>query len=212
LEAEICQLNQVFNNGHAYCLIIISCDPKYLEYPLRPKDMESMETTMSETCLYPAPSASNYFFEILEYEFHRAVRYKNAVTLMFIKLCHLDEIVGSYGQKTAECIISEIERIIRSNIRNTDRGFIYSKDEFMIILPNTPQKNASNMIPKLQRLIEEYRYTNGHGASLKLTPRFGLASYPNFEETPVEAAKTDCFPKPMRSNAVIKEKKCNAAL
>lgn len=167
---------------------------------------------MSETCLYPAPSASNYFFEILEYEFHRAVRYKNAVTLMFIKLCHLDEILGSYGQNTAECILSEIERIIRSNIRNTDRGFIYSKDEFMIILPNTPQKNASSMIPKLQRLIEEYRYANGHGAALKLTPRFGLASYPNFEEATGETVKTDSFPKPMLSNAAIKVKKCNAAL
>jgi diguanylate cyclase (GGDEF)-like protein len=171
-----------------------------------------METTMSENSLYPVSSVSNYFFEILEYEFHRAVRYKNAVTLMFIKLCHLDEIVGSYGQKTAECIISEIERVIRSNIRNTDRGFVYSKDEFMIILPNTPQKNASNMIPKLQRLIEEYHYTNGHGTSLKLTPRFGLASYPNFEDTDVESIKTDCYPKPMLSNALIKEKKCKATL
>ena len=212
METGKCLLNRIVNNGHAYCLIIISCDPKYLEYHLGPNDMETMETTMSETCLCPAPSASNYFYEILEYEFHRAVRYKNAVTLMFIKLCHLEEIVGSYGQKTAECIISEIERIIRSNIRNTDRGFIYSKDEFMIILPNTPQKNASNMIPKLQRLIEEYRYTNGHGASLKLTPRFGLASYPNFDEAPVEPTKADCFPKPMLNNAAIKEKKCNAAI
>lgn len=171
-----------------------------------------METAMSETCLYPALSASNYFFEILEYEFHRAVRYKNAVTLMFIKLCHLDEIVGSYGQNTAECILSEIERIISSNIRNTDREFIYSKDEFMIILPNTPRKNASSMIPKLQRLIEEYRYANGRGASLKLTPKFGLASYPNYEESAVVTADTEFSPKPMASNAVIKVKQCNAAL
>jgi len=128
-------------------------------------------------------SKTSHFFEILDYEFHRAMRYQNAITLMFIKLCHLDEIVREYGQVTAESMISEVERLIRSNIRHTDRGFMYGKDEFMIILPNTPKDGAHCMIPKLQRLIESYHCNNPSGAFVQLTPKFGIASYMHNSES-----------------------------
>jgi diguanylate cyclase (GGDEF)-like protein len=141
-------------------------------------DFETPEKAMSENCMLQLTSTPNYFFEMLDYEFRRAHRYKNAVTLMFIKLCHLEEIVGSYGQMTAERIASEIGRIIRSNIRDTDRGFMYGKDEFMIILPNTPKISASRMIPKLKLLIEGYRYPNQKVTNINLSPKFGIASYP----------------------------------
>ena len=166
---------------------------------------------MSENILLPLPSTPNSFFEMLDYEFRRAIRYKNAVTLMFIKLCRLDEIVGTHGQTAAECIMSEIERIIRSNIRNTDRQFIYGKDEFMIILPNTPKKSAISLIPKLQRLIGEYRYSNGRGTSLNLTPKIGLASYPNLEDPADDPAIRDDFSRPKASQSVIKLIRSNTA-
>jgi diguanylate cyclase (GGDEF)-like protein len=134
-------------------------------------------------------SKTSHFFEILDYEFHRAMRYKNAITLMFIKLCHLDEIVRDYGQGTAESMITEIERLIRSNIRHTDRGFKYGKDEFMIILPNTPKDGARSMIPKLQHLIESYHYKNQRGASVQLTPKFGVASYMHNSESKGDISK-----------------------
>jgi two-component system cell cycle response regulator len=145
-------------------------------------DFEASERAMSENCLLPLPPTPNYFFEMLDYEFRRAHRYKNAVTLMFIKLCHLEEIVGSYGQMTAERITSEIGRIIRSNIRDTDRGFMYGKYEFMIILPNTPKIGANHMIPKLKLLIEGYRYPNQRVTNINLSPKFGIASYPSHSE------------------------------
>ena len=138
---------------------------------------------MVESASLSISSRTSSFYEILDYEFQRAVRYKNAITLMFIKLCHLDEIVRNYGQQAAEQTISEIERLIRSNIRNTDRGFIYGKDEFMIILPNTPKDAAHNMIPKLQMVIESYRLTNGNGPFVTLMPKFGIASYKHYPET-----------------------------
>lgn len=137
---------------------------------------------MIETASLAISSRTSSFYEILDYEFQRAVRYKNAITLMFIQLCHLDEIVRNYGQQAAEQTISEIERLIRSNIRSTDRGFIYGKYEFMIILPNTPKDRAHSMIPKLQRVIESYRLTNGKGSIVALTPKFGIASYKHYPE------------------------------
>jgi diguanylate cyclase (GGDEF)-like protein len=145
---------------------------------------------MVETASLAISSRTSTFYEILDYEFQRAVRCKNAITLMFIKLCHHDEIVRNCGQQAAEQTISEIERLIRSNIRNTDRGFIYGKDEFMIILPNTPKDGAHRMIPKLQRVIESYRVMNGKGAVVTLEPKFGIASYRHHPEAFAGTIKT----------------------
>jgi len=136
------------------------------------------EKSMMENGVLPLHTTMNGFFEMLEYEFHRAVRYKNALTLMFIKLCRLEELTGICGQLNAERVITEIERIIRSNIRFSDRGFMYGKDEYMIILPQTTRNNADRMIPKLQSIIENYRFSNDRGISYNLTPKFGLVSFP----------------------------------
>lgn len=141
-------------------------------------DIMPTGSIMAEKTITPLSHTMNYFFEVLEYEFRRAVRYRNEMTLIFIKLCRLDEIVKICGQLTADRILSEIESIIRTNIRFTDRGFIYGKDEYMIILPQTSRNNAGIMISKLQRLIENYHFPSEKGLSYNLSPKFGIASFP----------------------------------
>jgi diguanylate cyclase (GGDEF)-like protein len=137
---------------------------------------------MAENCLLTVITQRSSFYEILDYEFHRAVKYNNVMTLMFIKLYHLDEIIRNRDQLSTERIISEIEHLIRSNIRNTDRGFMYGKDEYMIILPNTPKSDASRIIPKLKQILEGYHFTGGKGKHVALQVKFGIASYPHHIE------------------------------
>ena len=123
------------------------------------------------------------FNEILDYELHRASRYKNTVTLMFIKIGQLDNISRNNGQLAAALILWEIELLIRENIRNADREFIYGNDEFMVILPHTPKEGASRVVSKLKQLIENYPFTNGKESHVSLTPKFGIASYPHDVQT-----------------------------
>jgi len=133
---------------------------------------------MPENDVLPVSFNTSQFYEILDYEFKRAERYKNAVTLMFIKLGQLEEIGRNYGHLTAARVLNEIEHLISGNIRRADRGFIYGNDEFMIILPNTPKVGASCMVPKLQRLIESHPITSESGEPVSLSPKFGIASFP----------------------------------
>ena len=126
----------------------------------------------------PVSFNTSQFYEILDYEFKRAERYKNAVTLMFIKLEQLGEIERNHGQPTAARVLREIEGLICGNIRCADRWFIYGHDEFMIILPNTPKNGAHCMVPKLQQLIESHLFTNENGVPVTLSPKFGIASFP----------------------------------
>lgn len=124
-------------------------------------------------------SNTNEFFEMLDYEFSRASRYKNDVTLLFVKLGNINKIATDYGQLTAARILSKIERLIRDNIRSSDREFIYGNDEFMIIFPQTSKEGGDRIIPKLRELIERCSFTNGDELSVKIAPQFGIASYPH---------------------------------
>jgi diguanylate cyclase (GGDEF)-like protein len=119
------------------------------------------------------------FFDMLDYEFKRAARYNNEVTLLFIKLSNLGEVSTRYGQLTASRVLSKIERLIRENIRSSDREFIYGSDEFMLILPQTPKEGANCMIPKLKRLMEHCYFISGDETHVTIIPKFGIASFPH---------------------------------
>ena len=133
---------------------------------------------MADIDLFSSSPNASRFFEILEDEFERAVRIGTEVTLIFIKLGRLADIGKSYGQFTAERILREINRLIDDNIRIADRGFIYGKDEFMIILRDTPKDGAQNMVPKLKRIIENCNCIKDSDIPISLAPLFGIASYP----------------------------------
>ena len=123
-------------------------------------------------------SNTNNFYEMLDYEFKRASRYRYDVTLLFIKLCNLSEISNSYGQLTATLILSKIQNLIKDNIRSSDHEFIYGSDELMIIVPQTPKDKAEFMMMKLKRLMEKFCFSNDKDACITISPKFGVASYP----------------------------------
>jgi diguanylate cyclase (GGDEF)-like protein len=117
------------------------------------------------------------FYEILEYEFNRASRYRNDVALIFIKIGRLDEIGRHYGHLTARRLLRKIERLIGANIRRIDWHFHYESDELMIILPNTAINGAKSMVPKLTRLIESCPFSGKDGTRINLSPQFSITSY-----------------------------------
>ena len=123
-------------------------------------------------------SSARDFFETLDYEFSRASRYRYDVTLLFIKLCNLNEISTLYGNLTATLILSKIEGLIKNNIRSCDHEFIYGNDELMIIVPQTPKDKAEIMMLKLKRLMEDFCFSNDKDPCITVSPKFGVASYP----------------------------------
>jgi diguanylate cyclase (GGDEF)-like protein len=119
----------------------------------------------------------NRFYEVLDYEFNRAARYKNDVALIFIKIGQLDKIGELFGHLAAKRLLRKIERLIGANIRRIDWHFHYETDELMIILPNTTINGAKSVVPKLARLIESCRFSDKEGTQIDLLPQFSIASY-----------------------------------
>ena len=117
------------------------------------------------------------FHEVLNHELQKASSCRNAVTLMFIKFLHLDQVGTNYGTLTAASLLRDIKRHICESIRRDDHGLICGSDELIIILPNTPKEGANRIALKLQRLVESFTFTNGKGAQVTLTPKVGIASY-----------------------------------
>ncbi len=55
---------------------------------------------------------------------------------------------------------------------------IFSKDEFVIVLPQTPPAAAMRIAERIRKAIEQYIFLKKEGYSFNLTASFGVASYP----------------------------------
>jgi two-component system, cell cycle response regulator len=80
-------------------------------------------------------------------------RYKYSLS---IAVCDIDEfkyINDSYGHVTGDSILIEVGNIFTSRIRKTDIAGRHGGDEFIILFPNTPVKNAARIIEKIREKV-----------------------------------------------------------
>ena len=107
----------------------------------------SLAITDSITKLY----VHRYFQFILEEEVARSRRYNSTISLLMCDIDHFKNVNDTYGHQQGDCILREVSRIIRKNVRNTDIACRYGGEEFSIILPETTQSDAKIVAERIRR-------------------------------------------------------------
>ncbi|MCC7477692.1 sensor domain-containing diguanylate cyclase [bacterium] len=143
-----------------------------------------METLDRLTGLYN----QRHFYGLLDREFDRARRYNVALSLMIVDIDHFKDVNESYGPETGDLVLKELSRIIMENMRTTDFGSRYSGERFVVVLPETHNKNCELMASRLRRYIENYSfYIPNSSVFIKVTASIGVASY--LEHKPASTAQ-----------------------
>lgn len=107
----------------------------------------SLAITDSITKLY----VHRYFQFRLEEEVARSRRYNSTISLLMCDIDHFKNVNDTYGHQQGDCILREVSRIIRKNVRNTDIACRYGGEEFAIILPETTQSDAKIVAERIRR-------------------------------------------------------------
>ncbi len=124
-----------------------------------------------------------YFDEVFDQEWRRAVRQQYPMTVMLLDIDHFKKVNDTYGHLAGDECLAAVAREIDSNFnRPSDVVARYGGEEFVVILPYVDYENAMRVADQLRvRLADREIRADGH--QLGITVSIGLATrIPNDNE------------------------------
>jgi len=121
-----------------------------------------------------------HFQEALPLEIKRAERFQKSFSLLMIDIDYFKKWNDTYGHLAGDACLKEFVSLIQSKIREVDFFARFGGEEFVLILPDTPKKEATHVAEKIRTLVKEHRFLmEGIVDEIPvLTISIGVAAYP----------------------------------
>jgi diguanylate cyclase (GGDEF)-like protein len=121
---------------------------------------------------------TRYLNRTIEIEIQRSSRYHSSLSLIFMDIDFFKRINDRYGHLVGSKVLVEMGQLLIKSLRTVDIVARYGGDEFVIVLPQTPPKSATQIAERMRKAIEQNSFLKKEGYALKMTASFGVASYP----------------------------------
>lgn len=123
----------------------------------------------------------------MDYEVIKSLRYTHTFSILMMDIDHFKEINDRYGHRTGDVILQHVAKALLSNTRGCDLPSRYGGDEFIVVLPETPAKQACYGAERIRKVVEalsipvpsENRNTEQIATSLSI----GVAEFPGDAES-----------------------------
>ena len=123
-----------------------------------------------------------YLHERLEGELSRAKRYGVKLSCVLFDIDFFKTVNDIYGYDWGDILLKRIAEMLKGLIRKEDILTRYGDEEFIIILPNTPEENAYLFAERFRRDIEKMEFIPaGEEERHPITISGGISSYPFLE-------------------------------
>jgi len=131
-------------------------------------ELEKLATTDKLTSIY-----NRYKIDLsLDEQIEIAKRYNRALSIIFFDIDFFKKINDIYGHKIGDNVLKELAKLISNHLRKSDIFGRWGGEEFLIILPETPKKEAIKLAEKLRNYIQNHKF----GKIDKLTCSFGVTT------------------------------------
>jgi diguanylate cyclase (GGDEF)-like protein len=131
----------------------------------------------------------------LDYEMIKSRRYNHSFSLLMVDVDHFKGVNDHYGHRVGDEILARVADALLSNVRGCDLAARYGGDEFTIVLPETPGRQACMGAERLREVVEDLliQVSNKHGITEEIKPTIsiGVSEYPydaNTAESLIETA------------------------
>jgi len=81
------------------------------------------------------------------------------LSLLMIDVDHFKLVNDTLGHAAGYLLLKTIGQLVSSSIRDNDLAFRYGGDEFVILLPGSPVRNAAALAQRLSQLVESFTKT-----------------------------------------------------
>jgi diguanylate cyclase (GGDEF)-like protein len=123
-----------------------------------------------------------FFFNAVDHEIQRSLRYKRGFCLLMMDLDGLKGINDRFGHYEGDVILRGVAQLIRAALRGIDIAARYGGDEFVAMLPETDQDGAYVVAEKIRQMTADMVVeTGGHQITTSLS--IGVVSFPEDGQT-----------------------------
>lgn len=99
-----------------------------------------------------------YFHEIFKAKYDESIKNDTPISLIMMDIDYFKTYNDIFGHQQGDVVLREIAKILKENINKGDIVCRYGGEEFIIILPDTAQKEALITAEKLRKIIYEYEF------------------------------------------------------
>ncbi len=115
----------------------------------------------------------------LKREISRSKRYKNPLSVAFIDLDDFKQVNDSFGHDCGDELLVHVAETLRKMSRQSDIISRFAGDEFVVILPETPQAEAHSLIRRIRGHLAEHPVQLG-GSPVTVRFSYGI-SVPDYK-------------------------------
>lgn len=115
------------------------------------------------------------YSEMSYIEYQRLLRHQRALSVIIFDVDHFKHVNDSYGHDAGDYILKSVGNIVRDVIREYDYAFRMGGDEFLLLLPETNEKQASILAERIRLRIENKKLVNEHNNKFSVTASFGIS-------------------------------------
>lgn len=124
----------------------------------------------------------------LEDDMHRAIRYKQALSVFLLDIDFFKKINDTYGHHAGDMVLCDFAKNIETSVRNTDYVARYGGEEFVVVLPLTNLSDAKEMAERLCKIIADKPLIIDD-KQIAITASIGVAAFPETGQSSQELLK-----------------------
>jgi len=121
---------------------------------------------------------SRYFYKHLDIEIARTKRYGSSFSLILLDIDNFKRLNDTYGHQTGDDVLQDLARTLTSHSRETDVVVRYGGEEFIIILPNTAEEEATALAGRILHAVQETKIKISPSENVSITLSGGIATFP----------------------------------
>jgi diguanylate cyclase (GGDEF)-like protein len=120
-----------------------------------------------------------FFEKRAQEEVSRSLRHQLPLTMLMLDVDHFKRINDTYGHQTGDKVLQTVAKYLRDSVRQTDICGRYGGEEFVLLLPNTPGRNAVFLANRLRAGVADILHSGlGIPRDVAITVSGGVATCP----------------------------------
>lgn len=119
------------------------------------------------------------FYQRFELELERGRRHGHPLFVALVDVDHFKRLNDEHGHLVGDLVLHQLARLLIQNVRKTDMVARYGGEEFALLLPETREENALELLERVRKAVEQEPFTSLDGQTLlPVTISCGAAPVP----------------------------------